>query len=140
MYPNGNFAKYYKDEYDAIKPSTLTSDKLTFSDTIKYGLTSLLYLIAKRLNLFEILQNSFDSYNPETDNLIENILNLACSFITFESLSLVNYPFFARENLILGGEILDESTMESLINNIDKKHVYDFMVSWVNPMFLIMGF
>ena len=32
--PKWQFAKYYKDEYDAIKPSTLTSDKLTFSDTI----------------------------------------------------------------------------------------------------------
>lgn len=132
MYPNGNFKIYFKAEYDALELPKLESDKLHFSDAIHYGLTGSFITIAKDLNLFKLLQESIDDgTNKDFGKIVNTVFNLAFKFVITENSSFVGYPYFARNHLILGGDIHSDSTVGNILKEVNQKQVRTFMERWL---------
>lgn len=131
MYPNSNFRLYFKDEYEKLKIPEIESDKLNFSDCIRYGLNGVFFNIAKQLNLFKLIENSLDDEEVDIEKITNLIINLACKFVYTENSSFYGYPYFARENLILGNTIYSDSTIVNLLKEINQKNVTEFMEQWL---------
>ena len=128
MYINDNFKKYFSEVYEEKSNSDVLSNKLNFSDGITYGVTAVLHKLASNIGLLPILKNNFD----EDDNLRSNsIINLATKFILTNNSSIVSYPHFARNHLILGNKIESDTALENMLGSIEEADIDSFLNDWI---------
>ena len=128
MYINDNFIKYYRDAYEEKNVNEKISDKLCFSDAINYGATAVLHKLANQIKLLPIIRNNFDF---EQDVKSNSIINLATKFILTNNSSIVSYPHFARNNLILGNKNESDTEIEQMLSNISEADIDSFLEDWV---------
>lgn len=131
MFPNENFKMLFPDEYAAKKPDENSSEKTSFSQSITYGQTALLHQLFKETRLKNILLNKLGSDSFDNETTTNNIFNLACCFLLTQNSSVINFPYFARNNLILGRTIYNDSTIGNILSSISRKQCNDIMVDWL---------
>lgn len=127
MYINNNFIKYFNDEYLAKIGDEKLSAKLNFSDGINYGATSVMHKLADRTGLLNLLRENFD------DEFIysNSIINLATKFVITNNSSVIGYPHFARNNLILGEKLESDTDIENMLGSITEADIDSFLEDWI---------
>lgn len=128
MYINNNFLKYYKEEYEAKNSDEINTKKLMFSDGITYGQTAVIYKMSEKIGLTQILKNNFDIDENKNSN---TLLNLASKFILTNNSSIISYPHFARNNIILGEEIESDTKIENILGSIEECDIDSFLSDWL---------
>ncbi len=129
MYINNNFKKLYKVEYEALNENNnIDSNKFNFSDGITYGQTAVLHKLSEKINLTPYIKKHFDDENNIRSN---TLINLATKFVLTNNSSIVSYPHFARNNLILGHKIESDTTVENILGQIKESQIDSFLEDWV---------
>ena len=132
MYPNEHFQTHYPDEYNSMPEVHLESDKMIHSDCLKLGFTGVFFELADKLRIKSMLTRYFGSEeynNIETANMI---LNYAAKVVATQNGTISSYPFFARDNVMLGGKIASESTLCNIFKSIKKSQIQAFTKDWIN--------
>ncbi len=131
MFPNENFKKLFPNEYESIKSDEKINDKNEFSEAITFGQTALFHHLLKGTSLEDILKRNLGSNNFDDETTTNNVFNLACCFLLTQNSSVINYPYFGRDHLILGNTIYSDSTMGNILSSISKQQCNEIMKEWL---------
>lgn len=131
MFPNENFKKLFPNEYESIKNDEKINDKIQFSEAISFGQTALFNHLFKDTSLKDILKRNLGSNNFDDETTTNNVFNLACCFLLTQNSSVINYPYFGRDHLILGNTIYSDSTMGNILSSITKQQCNEIMKEWL---------
>ena len=86
------------------------------------------YFNQLKINLVNIIKNNFDDENNLRSN---SILNLAFKFILTNNSSIILYPHFALNNLILDTEIESDTKVENILGSIEEADIDSFLDDWL---------
>ncbi len=126
MYPNDAFRIYFPNEYEALNEVHLESDKLILSNCLKIGFTGSFFGIAENLKITDLLIRYFDDDESGSNEVSQTILNYAAKVVATQNATIASYPFYARENLMLGGKVTSESTLCDIFKRIKKDKIQAF--------------